>query len=119
MEFKDRVRQLRKEHGLTQKELGEKTGLATVTIQQYELGNRKPNFTALLKLAEVFHLKDITELYDATTNVIDLHGNLVSYDKSPTAEAGLDQHLMKRLRKLTPEEQEKVDAFVQGLIASR
>ena len=61
-----------------QKELAEKAGLATITVQQYELGNRKPSFDALLKLAEVFHLKNITELYDAENQAIDKKGNLVT-----------------------------------------
>ena len=34
-------------------------------------------------------------------------------------ESELDSLLIRRLVQLSPEEQEKVDAFVQGLIASR
>ena len=34
-------------------------------------------------------------------------------------EAALDQELISRLVRLTPEELEKVDAFVQGLLAAR
>lgn len=35
------------------------------------------------------------------------------------AEAALDRELISRLVELTPEELEKVDAFVQGLLAAR
>jgi len=35
------------------------------------------------------------------------------------AEAALDQEIISRLVQLTPEELEKVDAFVQGLLAAR
>lgn len=35
------------------------------------------------------------------------------------AEAALDQELISRLLRLTPEELEKVDIFVQGLLAAR
>lgn len=36
-----------------------------------------------------------------------------------TSERELDMSLIKRLVQLTPDEMEKVDAFVQGLLASR
>lgn len=36
-----------------------------------------------------------------------------------TGERELDMSLIKRLVQLTPDEMEKVDAFVQGLLASR
>lgn len=41
--------------------------------------------------------------------------------KAPTeiSERELDMSLIKRLVQLTPDEMEKVDAFVQGLLASR
>lgn len=35
------------------------------------------------------------------------------------AEAALDEELVKRLLRLTPEEAAKVDAFVQGILAAR
>lgn len=37
----------------------------------------------------------------------------------PTDEDELDYSLIRRLTQLTPEELEKVDAFVQGLLAAR
>lgn len=40
-------------------------------------------------------------------------------DAVSDAEAALDQEIISRLVKLTPEEMEKVDAFVQGLLAAR
>ena len=36
-----------------------------------------------------------------------------------SAEAALDEELIRRLLLLTPEEAEKVDAFVQGILAAR
>ena len=57
MEFKDIVRQLRKERGMTQQELADKIGLTTkVTISQYETGKRKPSFEMIEALADVFHV---------------------------------------------------------------
>ena len=42
MVFKDRLKEKRLEAGLTQVELAGKAGVTTRTIQNYELGNRKP-----------------------------------------------------------------------------
>ena len=41
-------------------------------------------------------------------------------EKSPASEdVGLDEELIRRLCMLTPEEVRRVDAFVQGILASR
>ena len=41
-------------------------------------------------------------------------------EKSPASEdVGLDEELIRRLCMLTPEEIQRVDAFVQGILASR
>lgn len=57
--------------------------------------------------------KDIALVRD----LLDQHGA----KKAPTetSERELDMSLIKRLVQLTPDEMEKVDAFVQGLLASR
>ena len=41
MDFKDRLRELRKHKGLTQKQLGEKFGLVKQTLSSYENGNQR------------------------------------------------------------------------------
>lgn len=55
MEFKDRLRMMRKEKGLTQKQLGEKIGVGRTTISEYESGKIVPRQDGLVKLAEVLH----------------------------------------------------------------
>ena len=42
MVFKDRLKEKRVEAGLTQAELAKRAGVTARTIQNYELGNRKP-----------------------------------------------------------------------------
>lgn len=51
--FKDNLRELRKENGLTQRELGEKANLSETTYQAYELGRTEPSLETLTKLADV------------------------------------------------------------------
>ena len=47
------IKEARKAVGLTQRELAEKAGTATGTIQQYELGKRQPRLEQLQKIADV------------------------------------------------------------------
>ncbi|BAB05162.1 helix-turn-helix transcriptional regulator [Halalkalibacterium halodurans] len=53
--FPERLRYLRKKHGLTMKELGKKINVAESTISGYENGNRKPDMDTLVKMAEYFN----------------------------------------------------------------
>ena len=48
------LRELRKQRGLTMKELGEKIGVSESTISLYETGRRSPSYEILLKIAEYF-----------------------------------------------------------------
>ena len=54
------IRKNRLENGLTQKQLAELLGVATGTIQQYELNKREPRFETLKQLSTVlnFNLLD-------------------------------------------------------------
>ena len=45
----ENIRTLRKEKGLTQKVLGEKSGIAEITIRQYEAGKYIPKYDNALK----------------------------------------------------------------------
>lgn len=56
MEFKDRLKEKRLEANLTQAALAEKISVTARTIQNYELGTRKPTKYAVVKnLAEALH----------------------------------------------------------------
>ena len=50
----NRIRELRKQTGLTMKQLGEVVDLAESTISQYETGKRQPDNETLLRLGEYF-----------------------------------------------------------------
>lgn len=48
------LNQLRKSHGLTQKELGTHIGLSKAVVSKYENGLGYPTFDVLIKIAEYF-----------------------------------------------------------------
>ena len=50
----NRIRWLRKQKGLTMKQLGAVLGLAESTISQYENGHREPDLKTITKLADCF-----------------------------------------------------------------
>jgi hypothetical protein len=54
MTFGERLRQLRTEKGLTQKQLAVETGTSERGIQNYEMGIRNPAFDVLIALADYF-----------------------------------------------------------------
>ena len=56
MVFKERLKEKRTEANLTQVELAEKAGVTARTIQNYELGSRKPsNMVTIQKIADALN----------------------------------------------------------------
>ena len=51
MDLGKRIKSIRKDRKLTQKELADKAGIATITLQQYERGVREPKLEQMQKLA--------------------------------------------------------------------
>lgn len=66
--FGERLKTIRKEKGFTQKSLAKETGLAEITIRQYEIGRCKPKDEALEKLANVLEC-DKYELWTGTPSL--------------------------------------------------
>ncbi len=56
MKFNERLRQLRQQSPLMQKDIAEALGVSVITIRQYEQGSREPNIEKLLKLATIFNV---------------------------------------------------------------
>lgn len=74
MTFKERLREKRQEAGLTQAELAKKVSLTDRTIQNYELGTRKPqNMKIVSDLAIALGTTPDYLLGTAETYVIEAH----------------------------------------------
>lgn len=54
MDFKNRLKQLREENGMLQKDLAEKIGVTRNSITAYESGKREPDLEKIIKLSKVF-----------------------------------------------------------------
>lgn len=64
MTIGERIREVRKSRGLTQKELGERLGLSYQSIAQWENDLRKPKSETILKIASALGVRyeDLVEL---------------------------------------------------------
>ena len=54
MDFQTRLIDIRRSHGLTQKQLAAEINISEVALQNYEGGRRKPAFDVLISLADFF-----------------------------------------------------------------
>lgn len=50
----EKIAEQRKKLGLSQEELAEKLNISQKSISKYELGNRKPQYKVLVRMAEYF-----------------------------------------------------------------
>lgn len=56
VDFGKKVKNLRLERNLTQKQLANMAGVAVSAISSYESGNRYPSYDVLINLAHIFHV---------------------------------------------------------------
>ena len=105
-----RLKELRVAKGFRQKDVAEMLGVDRTTYVKYESGTSEPNKDTFVRLAEIF---------DVSTDYLLERTDKKEPSLTDTDERRLNESLIERLSSLTPEEQSKVEAFVQGMIASR
>lgn len=113
MSLLSRINVLRSQHGnISINRLEKECGLTRGSMAKWD--DHAPSADKIIKVANYFGISP-GELMGAPA--IPPQGA----KKAPTetSERELDMSLIKRLVQLTPDEMEKVDAFVQGLLASR
>lgn len=52
----NKLKELRKQKRLTQKQVADRIGLAVSAVSSYEAGSRYPSYDVLIKLARIFHV---------------------------------------------------------------
>ena len=67
-----RLRQLRKEHNLTQKQLADMLGLAKSIICYYENGGRYPSYDVLCGICRIFHVTSDYMIGRERTKLLDV-----------------------------------------------
>ncbi len=104
----ERLKQLRKENGLSQQRLSMETGIAQVTVSEYESGRNFPSVKTLLRLAEFFGVST-----DYLLGLTDIRGTLRSGVSDDEAE------LLNNYRSLPPSERLLVRSYLQALCDRR
>lgn len=56
MNMGTKLRTLRTENNLTQKQVADRIGLAISAVSSYESGTRYPSYEALIQLSRIFHV---------------------------------------------------------------
>ena len=87
-------------------EIERKLKIGNGVIARWEKGKRYPQMDRIEAIANLLKVP-VSRLTGETEK------------PAPTNGDGLDAELLKRLMSLTPEEIDKVDAFVQGILAAR
>lgn len=95
-------------------------GFANGTIGKWAKAPKSPPFDKIMSIADCLGVY-IGDIVGYDYNLISDEPSAPETKKSPTlsSEGEMDAELIRRLIQLTPEEVAKVDAFVQGLLASR
>ena len=102
MPFKDMLKRLREERGLSQDELARLTQLSKSTISMYENGNREPKFETLEVIADFFNV-DMNTLLDKKQPIMILTQQ--------------DETHIKKYRQLDADGKEEIDDLIDVKLA--
>jgi transcriptional regulator with XRE-family HTH domain len=112
MKVSEILKELRKNRGLTQKELSEKLKIGQATIAGYENGSREPHIYSLIAYANFFECS-----VDYLLGREDDFGNVTVQKKTELTED--EKELLEVFRKLNAKEQMRVLAYEQVLLEDK
>lgn len=96
--FSEKLKTLRKQHGITQNQLAKELGIGTSTIGMYESNIRKPSYKVLKKISNYFNVS------------VDYLVNESEYENT----FNLDFYI-EHIQALSSEDREKVIEFIEFL----
>ena len=101
-----RIKEIRLQNGISQKQLALAIGVAQNTLSQYENGKRAPDFDTMARMSDYFHV-----------SVDYLLGR--DEEKLPTViseeQDSIDEELMKYVRLMTPDQKQMLLAQMRVL----
>lgn len=122
MTIGERIQQLRKEKGITQKELAEKLNLAEITIRQYETNKREPKITTLSNIAkilgtglETFLTDDEQSLFEDMANLYLKSDSNIKFLKSSQEHTPQENYLIEKYRELNEKGKKKATDYIDDL----
>ncbi len=115
----EKIRNIRIEKNLTQKQLGDLCGMADSAIRRYEIGNGQPKLATLQKIADALQVDLLLLLPDETIEKMKLVPNedkvVVFDDQIYVAKwSATDPSVKERyLRRVTPDNIKAISAYIE------
>lgn len=109
-----KIKEYRKLHHLTQKELGDKIGVKFNTISGYENGTNEAKQDILFKIANALDIS-INDLFPSTKNISNSYESNIIYDKSYNNITVDEKELLYSYRQLNSAGKSVARSVVDGL----
>jgi len=113
------IKSLRRDRRITQKHLAELTGLATITIQQYEASKYKPKLEQLQRIAAALNVPvtDLVEpdVLNITNDMLELFSNSNLKAEPSTQNSSQENYLIVKFRELNEKGKKKATDYIDDL----
>ena len=114
MNFSDRLKEARKNAGLTQAQLSEKLGITAQSYSQYETGKRNPKMETLQKIAAALNIK-LSELVPIS-DTLDWAVEKIEENRITREYSALDAAIKENIDKMNESAKKKVYDYTEDLI---
>ena len=126
MTIGENIRRLRKEKGLTQKQLGERCGMKEANVRKYELDKGNPKIETIKRIASALGVNAIDimgmQYFDLITDLDELRNELSELDQFEKLFISLygesEYTSFQQYCLLTKEGAEKVKIYIQDLLSN-
>ena len=108
----EHIKTIRKQKGITQKQLAERTGLSVNAIQSYEYGNYEPKIPQVERIAEALNVSPFDIIYD----VQQLQEDAKIFDQIIKRYGQETASTINDFLSLDPEGQEKASEYIDFLM---
>lgn len=103
-----RLKELRKQHGYTQAELGKMLDLTPTAISTWERGASKPRMDVIYKMAQLYNVTP-GDIVGQTESLVDQFDNLLSQNQIAVAtsidpDADLDDEALENIKRYVKEQ---------------
>lgn len=121
MTIGENIKRIRKEKGLTQKKLGQLSGINEVQLRQYELGKSNPKIETILKISNALNV-NIAELIPEafarinSTNTNIIHDTDLLLDQLPNMELPCEIKEIIRKNAITQKHEHQQKTFEMNLL---
>lgn len=107
MDFKQRLKQLRKKNNLTQSQLADRLGLQSAAISKYETGQTEPSLAMLVVMAKLFQV---------SIDYLVGYSDVESPELDEISMTHQEIELIKRFRRLSKDDQIRLDERLATLL---